>query len=166
MRSAREAWLTIVLCGACAALGFAELWPRLATQRVALVFEAPEIEVAIAGAVREPGTYALPFGATVADLLAEAGGLTADAAKTLVNQADPLTAGEMIVVPSAVTSSGERRIDVNSASLLELETLPGIGPVTAARITEGRPFASFEDLLDVPGIGPKTLGRLKPLVGL
>lgn len=98
--------------------------------------------------------------------MAAAGGMTADAARALVNLADPLTEGERVVVPLARTGEGEARIDVNAASLAELQRLPGIGPVTAERIAAGRPYGSIDDLLQVRGIGPKTLERLRPRIGL
>ncbi len=56
------------------------------------------------------------------------------------------------------------RINVNTASLAELDTLPGVGPKTAQLIVDGRPYAQVEDLLKVKGIGPATLGKLKDLV--
>jgi competence protein ComEA len=57
-------------------------------------------------------------------------------------------------------------VNLNTASQAEIESLPGIGPVLAQRIIEGRPYRSLEDLDRVKGIGPKLLERLRPLVGL
>ena len=155
-----------MLCGVCLALTAAQVAPRLVARPTRIAFEMPDITVAVEGAVREPGRYTLAFGANVGDLVAAAGGLNDGAAAALVNVADPLTAGERVVVPLAQTAAGEERIDVNAASVADLQRLPGIGPVTAGRIAAGRPYGSIDDLLGVRGIGPKTLERLRPLVGL
>ena len=158
--------VTALLCGTCAAFAAVQLWPRLVVRTVPIAFSSPDIAVAVEGAVVEPGKYVLPFGATVGDLIQAAGGLSGDAERSLVNVADPLTAGESVLVPRAATPQGDRRIDVNAADVEELQRLPGIGPVTASRIVAQRPFASLDDLLSVRGIGPKTLERLVPLVRL
>ena len=55
-------------------------------------------------------------------------------------------------------------LNLNSASKEELEQIPGIGPVTAIKITDGRPYQSVDDLLIIPGIGPKTVEAISPYV--
>ena len=60
--------------------------------------------------------------------------------------------------------SGGGRVNVNTASQAELEALPGIGPVIARRIIEGRPYRSVEELERVKGIGPRRLEEIRPLV--
>ena len=166
MGSRREAVWTALLCGVCLALVGVQLWPRLTVQRAAIRVSTPEIVAAVDGAVRRPGSYTLPFGSTVADLLDAAGGLAVDAAERLVNPADPLTHGELVIVPAQQGADGSPRVDLNAASLEALQRLPGVGPVTAARIVAGRPYMTVDDLLRVRGIGPKTLDRLRPHLGL
>ena len=155
-----------MLCGVCLVLAGVQLWPRLTVQRTEIRVSSPDIVAAVDGAVLRPGSYTLPFGSTVADLIQAAGGLAADAAQRLVNPADPLTHGELVIVPRRQGVEGAARIDVNAASLEALQDLPGVGPVTAAKIVEGRPYMTVDDLLRVPGIGPKTLERLRPHLGL
>lgn len=156
-----EKALTALLLAACAALAVIGLAPRLSERPVPLRVERPDVRVSIEGAVAQPGVYALPWGARVADLVAAAGGLRAGAARELVALAAPLTDGEVVQVPAAVTAGGEARVRVNSATAEELMRLPGVGPALAARIVAARPFASLDELLRVPGIGPKTLDRLR-----
>ena len=150
------------LLAVCVTLAGFNLVPRLRVNETPVTFQQPDITVAVSGAVRAPGTYALPWGSRVADAVEAAGGFTAQAEQSLVNLADPLDAGEAVFVPDAHTETGEVRVSVNSASMAELDTLPGVGPVTAALIIAGRPYNSFEDLLNVKGIGPKTLEKLRP----
>lgn len=166
MATRRDRWITALLCSICLTVALAELVPRLTVRHAPIAFVSPDISVAIEGAVRVPGAFDLPFGATVQDLVSAAGGFTDGAARSLVNLADPLTAGEVVIVPKSVADDGDERIDVNSASVDRLVELPGIGPVTAAAIVAGRPYASIDDLLSVRGIGPKTLERLRPWIGL
>jgi competence protein ComEA len=125
-----------------------------------------DLTVHAAGAVARPGTYRLPWGSRVDDLVEAAGGLTADADASLVTRAAPLTDGANVVVPVRGDAAGDGRVDLNVASERLLGTLPGVGPVTAARIVAARPFHDVDDLLRVPGIGPVRLEALRPWVTL
>lgn len=140
------------------------------------------IVVHVAGAVRQPGVYTLPSGARVVDAVRAAGGELPQAAVEFLNLAARLRDGEQVYVPTrreaeesvggrgvlpdgSVPGSGTRRVDLNRASVEELNAVPGIGPALAERIVAYRrvngPFARVEDLLGVPGIGPKNLEKMK-----
>jgi competence protein ComEA len=134
-----------------------------------------KLVVDVAGAVRHPGLYRLEQGTRIADAVAMAGGTTARADIELVNLAAPLADGEQVVVPrrgaasaSGSTASPTAPLDLNTASLEQLDTLPGIGPSTAQKILDYRQehgaFHSLEDLDAVSGIGPSRLAQLKGLV--
>jgi competence protein ComEA len=142
-----------------------------------------ELVVDVGGAVRRPGLYRLPAGSRVADAIEAAGGYGAgvDAAAVGVrlNLAALLTDGAQVRVPvrgeaPAAASSGSGGggnatglIDVNTASAEALDTLPGVGPATAAKILAAReeqPFASVDDLLARKVVGPATLEKLRPLI--
>ena len=136
---------------------------------------AARLVVDVAGAVHRPGLYRLGQGTRVADALAAAGGATARAEIALVNLAAPLADGEQVVVPArgaataaAGAASPAAPLDLNTASLEQLDGLPGIGPTTAQKILDYRQahgaFRSLEDLDAVPGIGPSRLAQLKGLV--
>ena len=156
-----------MLAGAVLLLALSVGAPRLAARVEAPPRGVRDITVHVHGEVRRPGSYVLPWGARVADLLEAAGGLTADADPGLVAQAAPLTDGRTVVVPGRRAPDGEvGRIDVNTASERLLTTLPGIGPVTAREIIARRPYHALDDLLRVPGIGPVRLEVLRPRVTL
>ena len=146
-----------------------------------------EIVVEVVGAVADPGVIRLPAGSRVADLIAAAGGYgprvdTARAAE--LRLATVLNDGDRVVVPSrddiAVASAatppasggagGEAvPLDLNTATLEQLDTLPGIGPVTAQKILDARteaPFASVDDLRSRGVLGEKTFERLRDLVAV
>jgi competence protein ComEA len=123
-----------------------------------------QIMIDIGGGVVNPGVYHLSHGARVQDAIALAGGLSADADEALiakaVNRARVLVDGEKIYFPekgavkSAVitvqNSSAQQEnslVSVNTASMSELDTLPGIGEVTARKIIDGRPYVALEDLV-------------------
>lgn len=131
-----------------------------------------------AGAVVEPGVYRLPAGARVTDLLDAAGGPTPDADVDQLNLAAPVADGERVYVPrvgetvvaaaGAGSSAPTGPLDLNTATLDQLDALPGIGPATAQAILDERErrggFRSVDELLDVRGIGPAKLDALRELV--
>jgi len=144
--------------------------------------EAAELYVHVYGAVSEPGLYVLREGARVVDAVGAAGGMLEGADEAAVNLARQVGDGEQLYVPtlgeSAVAGApsaagreaGDGRINLNTATEAEFDTLPRIGPAMARRIIEWRDangrFTSVEDLLAVPGIGDKMLESLRALVTL
>jgi competence protein ComEA len=137
--------------------------------------------VDVVGAVRRPGLYRLQQGARIADAVSRAGGATPKADLALINLAAPLADGEQVVVPRrgaaatgglgssgapGATSTGP--VQLSTATLEQLDSLPGIGPVTAQKILDYRQkhgaFTSVDELDAVPGIGPARLDQLKDLV--
>jgi len=159
--------------------------PTLATDEPTVgATPAAVVMVDVKGRVRRPGVVELPAGSRVVDALAAAGGLTARGSTDGLNLAAVLTDGVAIVVTgahgvvaapalpgSAPTSSDPAAaapIDLNAATLEQLDTLPGIGPVLAERIlqwrTEHGRFGSVAELKEVSGIGDATFADLEPLV--
>jgi competence protein ComEA len=141
--------------------------------------------VHVAGAVVRPGVYRLPAGARVRDAVARAGGPTAKGDANAINLAAQVQDGVQIVVPrrgvataavSGAAASGAAGgapaapVNLNTATLEQLDTLDGIGPVTAQAIlayrSEHGGFRSVEDLGQVSGIGPKTLEALRDKVSV
>jgi competence protein ComEA len=135
--------------------------------------------VDVVGAVRRPGLYRVRTGERVADAVAHAGGATRKADLELINLAALVADGEQVVVPrrgaagavaggagGAAASTGP--VHLNSATLEQLDALPGVGPVTAQKIVTYRTalggFGSVDELDAVPGIGPARLADLRPLV--
>ncbi len=131
----------------------------------------PSVTVHVSGAVVRPGIATVDAESRVADVIAAVGGATSDADLSLLNLAAPVRDGEQITVPDrsdppADGSSGSRfGIDLNTASVAELEGLSGVGPVLASKIVTYRatngPFDVVEDLLDVPGIGEAKLAGMR-----
>jgi competence protein ComEA len=135
--------------------------------------------VHVVGAVRRPGLYRVADGARVADAVARAGGPTAKAQLELVNLAARIADGEQVVVPrrGAAATAGSAGgaapapggpVHLNSATLEQLDALPGVGPVTAQKILDYRQqhggFGSVDELDAVSGIGPARLADLRGLV--
>lgn len=161
MSDRAEVIVTGALLGLCLLVAASASLPRVLARDTEIRFETPRIAVAVDGAVASPGVYQLPFRSTVADAVKMAGGLTGKAEASLINPARGLSPGDRIHVPDRASETGSDRISVNSASEATLQGVPGIGPVTAQRIVEGRPYSSLEDLLRVKGIGEKTLDGLR-----
>jgi competence protein ComEA len=143
----------------------------------------PRLVVHVVGAVRRPGLYRLVHGARIADAVRRAGGATRRADLSLVNLAAQVSDGSQVVVPrrevvesGAASEAGESGVGgapggpvhLNTATLDELDALPGVGPVTAQKILDYREqhgaFSSVDDLDAIPGIGPARLEQLRELV--
>jgi len=145
------------------------------------------IQVHVAGAVVRPGLYDLPEGSRVMDAIEAAGGLVAEADKNGLNLAARVEDAQRLDVPFvsgyipeegqgfAVISegtpsplAGEELVNINTASVEELDKLPGIGPTTAQKIIayreENGPFARIEDIVNVSGIGSAIYEGLKDLI--
>jgi competence protein ComEA len=131
-----------------------------------------DVVVHVAGAVREPGVYRLPAGSRVTDAVERAGGPTEHADVDGINLAAPLSDGQQVVVPggpaaAAADATGEAAgpISLGSATVEELDTVEGIGPVTAQNIIDYRDehggISSIEELDEVSGIGPVTMDALR-----
>lgn len=133
-----------------------------------------DIVIDVAGAVRRPGVYRLPAGARVVDAIGRAGGPANGAMLEGINRAARLTDGQQVMVPElgpggtiATTGpgAGDGPISLGGATVEQLETIDGIGPVTAGKIVEYRDqhggLASVDQLDQVSGIGPATMESLR-----
>jgi competence protein ComEA len=141
--------------------------------------EVKTILVDVAGAVVRPGVYKLPQESRVQDGLIAAGGLSAQADREYIakniNLAIKLSDGVKIYIPAVGQAVGDASvpntssggivisglININSASESDLDTLPGIGPVTAKKIISGRPYNSVDDLINKKIVGTKVFEQIK-----
>jgi competence protein ComEA len=137
-----------------------------------------KVVVDVTGKVRRPGIAVLRQGARIVDALRAAGGVRSGVDLAGLNLAQVLTDGEQVVVgagapvtgPAASTSGSPvaALVDINTADETTLESLPDVGPVTAAAIitwrTQHGAFTSVDQLLDVDGIGDATLAKLTAFV--
>ena len=145
---------------------------------------APRVDVS--GSVMTPGVYTLPPGSIVADAIAAAGGPAPDAELDRINKAVEVKDGAQVYVPSHArplppqitnpsptlaataralsTGTPAAPVDINTASVEELDRLPGVGPSIAQKIIDGRPYTKIEDLLRVNGIAQATLEKLRSYV--
>jgi competence protein ComEA len=134
-----------------------------------------DVVVDVSGAVRRPGVYRMPAGARVIDAMKRAGGAVPGAVVEAINRAARLTDGQQVVVPAQATAeaaggvsapaAAEGPISLGSATVEQLDTIDGIGPVTAQNIVEYRDqhggLSSVEQLDEVSGIGPATMESLR-----
>ena len=148
--------------------------------------EAP-IAVHVIGAVARPGLYEFPTGARIQDAIDAAGGILAEASSESLNLAQLLEDGQQLDIPykagsapvstpgldlpTSTTPTADPNVElinINTATLEELDTLPGIGQSTAQKIIDYRtangPFANIEDLDNVSGIGPATMDAIRSLI--
>lgn len=144
-----------------------------------------QVVVDVAGQVRRPGIVTLPAGSRVHEAIRRAGGLRPGVDTSSLNLARVLVDGEQVLVgveaaavPGGAGSGGAgggpgagpagAPVSLNTATMEQLDALPGVGPVTAQHILDWRTqhggFSSVDELLDVPGIGDKTLADLRDLV--
>ncbi len=135
------------------------------------------LAVYVCGAVEHPGVYELAEGSRIYEAVAMAGGMTADASPTAVNQAKLLTDGEMIEILTVdeakeqhITQEAESdgRVNINTADAEELKTLPGIGDAKADSILAYREqhgaFAAIEDIKNIEGIKDGVFAKLEDCI--
>jgi competence protein ComEA len=179
MAAKREIMITTGLLAILGGASFLSLRPNeIPAAQNAL--ERLPIRVAVAGEIKTPGVYQLPWGTRNEAAIAAAGGTTSNAETSLLNPAQILTDGDQVRVPSKIISSAAsstastssaaqpvvlgERINLNTATQAQIEGLPGVGPKMAERILQARPFSSLKDLDAVKGIGPSMLKKLEPMV--
>lgn len=124
-------------------------------------------EVEIKGEVIDPGVYTLAWKATNSDLIKKAGGLKPGADTSSIPFNQIIESGSILVVPKV--NQEVRKISISTASIEELDELPGIGPGIAKRIVEYRntiPFTCVEDIMNVKGIGQKLFDKIKDVICL
>jgi competence protein ComEA len=146
------------------------------------------IVVYVTGSIQRPGVYTLPRDSRMVNLVEAAGGFSPGADLNQVNLAELLKDEDRITIPGLSTTAtpeltiddngllvtptpftGEK-VNINTADITRLDTLPGIGPSTAQKIIDYRdangPFKTIEELLKIPGIGPSTLEKIRGLITL
>lgn len=166
-----------------------EIIPPLPTPTLLPTITPGPIRVFVSGEVVSPAVYALAPGSIARDVIEMAGGFTAAADTAVVNLAYPLQDGMQILVPTlgkstpvadsviiapenypvgAAPDTGSERVDINTATAVELDALPGIGPSTAQKIIDYRAengrFQTLEDIMKVPGIGVAKFEQIKAFI--
>lgn len=166
-------------------IGLGFLLPNLNQERKPIVVEGAQekttsLKVDIEGAIKNPGVYTLNDGDRILDVVYAAGGFTettdSDWLTKNINLAALLKDGDKVYIKAigeevSVNSAGvlsEKigKINLNSASASELDTLPSIGEKTAAKIIAARPYKSVEELLSKKVVGSSTYNKIKDLVSV
>lgn len=134
-----------------------------------------EIMVDIQGEIVSPGIYKMNIGDRVQDLLDKAGGLTESAdtkwVETNLNRAKKVSDGEKVFIPkindqSAIINNKSNLININAATQAELESIAGIGPTTAGKVINGRPYQELTDLVSRKIISAKLYTQIKDQLSL
>jgi competence protein ComEA len=126
--------------------------------------------VYVSGAVADPGVYSLPDGSRVEAAILAAGGFVPGAEEERINLAMPLVDGQQVDVPGIIQSDhvNAGRVNLNTATVSELDALPGIGPTTAQAIVDYRlqngNFQSIQQVQNVSGVGPATFERIQDYI--
>jgi len=135
--------------------------------------QGQRIVVHVDGAVARPGVYELSSDSRVSDAVSASGGLSDSADMTRINLAAKVTDGQKVYIPKIGEGVGvgeagvegvQSLININTATESQLDTLPGVGPVTAQKIIASRPYAAPEELLTKKIVGQSTYGKIKDLV--
>ncbi|MFM2137261.1 MAG: hypothetical protein RJA84_389 [Actinomycetota bacterium] len=176
-KKALAALALLVLLGSVVLVAHGNSNPQASTEIIPITIAEPEIFVDVTGAVNNPGVYTLTGKSRVIDAIKAAGDSAPGADLSTINLARVLNDGEQIYVDSTVFSASGARvskkipsgpININRATVRQLDALDGIGPVIAARIVEYRKvngsFLSVEDLQKVSGIGAAKFAQIKTKV--
>ena len=136
------------------------------------------ILIDVSGAVVNPGVYSLPASSRISDALERAGGITSEADTTYIakaiNKAQILQDGQKVFIPLAESEGAgvaaadtqSQMININTASVSELDVLPGVGQVTADKIIANRPYTSLEDLINKKSVSQSVFEKIKDKITL
>jgi competence protein ComEA len=137
-------------------------------EEIVISSPSPEISVYVEGEVVNPGVYMLEHGAVISDAIQAAGGFTPDADRSAVNLAATLRDGDQVHIYKL--GDMPQKIDINTAEVWLLESLPGIGETLAQRIVEYRIangyFQGIDDLKQVDGIGASVFEKIKDKIAV
>lgn len=168
-------------------IGLGFLLPNLKNEKKPIVIEnsnqspkTESIKVDIEGAIKNPGVYSFNLGARIQDVISAAGGFTDQTDSTWltknINLAALVADGEKIYInaigeeaaadPEVKSAQTQGKININTASSSQLDTLPGVGEKTSAKIIDNRPYKSVNDLLSKKVVGNSTFNKIKDLVSV